>query len=197
MGPTVFPLGSFPSEGNDVLAGSIIMFGGADVPAGYLACDGGAYAIAGQPVLYSAIGHTWDSHRGQTAPGAGFFRVPFLDGLVPVCAGEAVPSGPVITSSRAVGSAGGAEAHALSEPELAAHSHDVTDPGHTHTTDGGLDFLLTTGGLGKVPATGAPLYNQTETIQSAATGISLESTGESAPHNTMQPFGVVAFIIKA
>lgn len=78
--------------------------------------------------------------------------------------------------------------HTLSTAELAAHTHvaHVTDPGHTHTTDKSLANLSSIG-LGVAGGSGA--INNTATIQSATTGITVsnDNAGSGTAHNNMQP----------
>lgn len=182
---------TYNPEVDEMPAGMVADFASVLAPTGWLVCDGSDYAEADYPELFGAIGHLWDTYRGQSAPAAGRFRVPLANGLATAAAG-ANASNPT-TSTRAVGDVVGEETHVITKPELAVHTHGVLDAGHTHQIDGGVDFLLTTGGLGKVPATGAPLYNQTESIQSSTSNISIQDEGSSIPHNNMQP---TAFFLK-
>jgi len=58
-------------EDTYVVPGTVISFAGPLVPTGYLACDGTDYAEVDYPELFGAIGHTWDTVRGQSAPAGG------------------------------------------------------------------------------------------------------------------------------
>jgi hypothetical protein len=131
-------------------AGSIIPFAGAVLPAGYLWCDGTAYADATYPLLDAALANAWDTAKKQdgsadywTSPGAGQFRVPDLRGAFLRGVG---------TSSRTDGSADVAVAlvtyvddtnkshdHSVTS-NVAITSHAITDPGHGHSLS-----LYTTG----------------------------------------------------
>lgn len=105
--------------------------------------------------------------------------------------------------------------HALNDP---GHVHAINDPGHAHpvnfradvTIGGGSGALNQFGGAGQSFATGpaqtaitiasalthATIAVATPTINSHATGITMANTGSDTPHNTMQPFLVVPYIIK-
>ncbi len=57
-------------------AGITFMFAGHTAPAGSLACDSRILVRADYPELFSAIGETWNSAGGLTAPSAAGFRIP-------------------------------------------------------------------------------------------------------------------------
>jgi microcystin-dependent protein len=59
-------------------AGSIMAFGGAHIPAGWLPCDGSPLSSLQFPTLYSAIGTSWGS---GTSGSTNNFNVPDLRGL--------------------------------------------------------------------------------------------------------------------
>jgi len=188
-----------PPPEPDVITGTIIDYAGAAVPSGYLPCDGTAYTSASQPALYSAIGNTWDTFRGQAAPGAGMFRVPLLNGLVTIAAGPAVVSYPS-TSARALADALGEEGHTLVVSEISGHTHVVDDPTHYHypkDMDGdGFVVQSSDGFIGYLsPAGTLPVSGNSQT-QNSPTGISLEPAGGDQPHNTIQPSAAIQKLIK-
>lgn len=65
-------------------SGSIVAFGGSVVPSGWLLCNGQAVSSTTYAGLFNAIGTAYNLSGGQSAPGAGTFRVPLLTGRVPV-----------------------------------------------------------------------------------------------------------------
>jgi microcystin-dependent protein len=84
-----------------------------------------------------------------------------------------------------LGTTGGAETHTLTTAELAAHSHAVNDPGHSH----GLFSSAPTGA-------GSPGGNANSTSTSAAfTGITINNAGGDDAHNNVQPSRVSNKII--
>ena len=106
----------------DVPIGTVLDFAGANVPAGYLECDGSAVSRAAYPKLFAAIGTAWGAGNGSTT-----FNLPNLGGRT--CIGK---------GSRAVGNTGGSETHTLTTSELPSHKHSVgahkhTVPEHGHT----------------------------------------------------------------
>ena len=85
---------------------------------------------------------------------------------------------------------GGEKAHTLTTPEIPAHTHTVTDPGHAHAqqrfptaTGGSTGFTVDTSMSGTQAAA-----NNTAAAQ---TGISLANAGGGGAHNNMPPWFVV------
>jgi microcystin-dependent protein len=158
-------------EGNDaptdtstlaiVKPGTILMYGGAAAPAGYLMCDGNSYAAATYPALFAVIGTSFGSG------GAGFFDVPdfisyfvkgsdaLIGGLEPVgfnggtLRGQhAHPIGggaPLITSIASAGAQpSGGVANTLTQR---AHTHNVvgaTDAGDAQPQYLCVNFIIKT-----------------------------------------------------
>lgn len=173
------------------LSGTILPWAGPNVPAGYLACDGSTYSSSTYPQLFAAIGTSWGSG------GSGTFNVPDLRDCTPI---GVSPGGLSLgrPTPRSLGQMGGEEAHQLVTSELSGHTHGITDPGHRHTPGGGLaSFAVTASVSGnyQLPSgTSVDYYTNTST---APTGITItDSTGGNLPHNNMQPFAVVLWIIK-
>lgn len=90
------------------------------------------------------------------------------------------------------GNAGGSQSHTLTTPELAAHSHTITDPGHAHNQVSQTgSFPNGTGGSSCAAAA-------TATIATGAnvTGITVNSAGSGTAHAIVQPTYVLSKIIK-
>lgn len=183
-----------------VQAGTILPFGGiaANIPTGYLVCDGSVVSQGQYVSLFSAIGTNWNT-GGE---GAGNFRLPDLRGRDILGAGTGAGLSP-----RAVGQTGGEETHLLTTPELPAHNHPVTDPGHGHAvSDPGHSHLIkSNGGGGSFPVltgdgSGATHPSNPSTtgvgVTANTTGISTQNTGGGGAHNNVQPFGVCTWMIK-
>ena len=101
----------------DVPVGTILDFAGANVPSGYLECDGSAVSRTAYPKLFAAIGTAWGAGDGSTT-----FNLPDLGGRT--CIGK---------GSRTVGSTGGSETHTLTTSEIPSHTHVVPKHGHANT----------------------------------------------------------------
>lgn len=129
----------FPLTPATVPTATILAYGAASAPSGYLACDGSAVDRTTYAGLFAVIGTTHGAGNGTST-----FNVPDLRGRTAVGAG----SGAGLTA-RTLGSTFGEESHALSVAELAAHNHGGAtgnaskDLNHTHTgTTGGENSSL-------------------------------------------------------
>lgn len=86
---------------------------------------------------------------------------------------------------------GGAKTVTLTEAQIPAHSHSVTDPGHTHVENSNN---ATTGGLRGWGAPDTSTNTSTATgysTASATTGISLGNTGGGQAHANVPPYVIV------
>ena len=181
------------SAANGVPAGTILPFAGptANIPDGYLACDGSEHNISNYPALFDAIETSWGGNGSST------FRVPdlrgqFLRGLDqgsgndPDAGGRTAKNGG--NSGDAVGSFQG--------DEFKSHNHGVTDPGHNHA-NGDYKYLLKSDGkwtgAGMDNSTGEPNILNKGEIQNSTTGITIDNRGgnETRPKNA-----AVFYIIK-
>lgn len=140
--PTWSPLPS------GVETGTVLPWPGpqAEIPSGYLACNGAEYAQATYPTLYTRLGGAstvWNTFSGLPAPGAGNFRVPDLRGLF-MLGNRGMTGGPTITGSRVaraaasiLGSLFGEEYVTLALTEIPAHNHGgatgTQSADHTHS----------------------------------------------------------------
>lgn len=172
--------------------GQIIDMAANTLPFGFLACNGSAVSRTTYAELFGVIGTTYGVGDGSTT-----FNLPDAQGRALVGAGSYTDpvSGAI---SRTLGTALGAEKHQLSSAELASHGHGVTDPGHPHgiTPNGNgsgiyntLSPYSTVQQVGFNHTFGAP--GTQPTINSATTGISVQSAGGDTSHNNMQPSLVV------
>jgi len=157
--------------------GTVLPFGGAleHVPYGWLPCAGQTVSTEAHPeytALWEAIGVTWGG-SGSTA-----FKLPNLGGRTPIGAGDAPD-----LSARAAGSLVGEESTKLETIHLPPHTHSYTD----QHSSGPVVHL---GGWSWEVAEWQP-YDHSYTTGSAG-----GSSGQTVPHNTMQPSAVVNFIIK-
>ena len=140
---------------NLIPTGTILQFGGATAPSGWLLCDGASVAIASYPALSNAIGVLWGN------PGGGSFNLPNLTGAFVRGIG---------TSGAHVGPAtvGSVQTHATAANGLSAsgggHNHtEVIDPYYSGLVGleygVGSDSLVTTmARVGAPPRTGSKIY---------------------------------------
>ena len=156
--------------------GEIRIFAGTFAPVGWAFCDGRLLAIAQNDALFALIGTTYGGD-GETT-----FALPDLRSRFAVHQGQ----GPGL-SNYTIGETTGTETVTLTVPQLPAHSHianagsggnDLSPAGNVWATDAG----------GNTAA-----YNDASNAQMAATAIGV--AGGSQPHDNIQPFLVVNFII--
>jgi microcystin-dependent protein len=163
---------------SDPYIGEVRMFGGNFAPRGWSFCDGSLLSISEYETLYTLLGTTYGGD-GQTT-----FGVPDLRGRLPIHAGAA-PGGSTYT----LGESAGSETVTLTTAQLAAHSHalmasaspaDGADP--TSNVLAGSDSQN--------------FYGPANPDKAAAMNPGfVTSTGGSQPHDNMQPYLCVTFII--
>jgi len=106
--------------------GFVTDYAGYAIPAGWLLCDGQAYARTTYANLYAALGGTsspWGQGNGSTT-----FNVPDLRGRASIGAGQGAN-----LAYRSVGSYGGEENHTLTLYEIPSHNHAINDLAHSHS----------------------------------------------------------------
>ena len=111
---------------SNYVTGQVITAVSTTIPAGFLRCDGALYTVTQYLALYNTIGLAY----GGTADVN--FNVPNFAGRNPI--GSSVvsaPGQPASYPSAGVHS-GGSAGVTLTDVQLPAHSHGVTDPTHTH-----------------------------------------------------------------
>jgi microcystin-dependent protein len=165
--------------------GQTIMFGGNFAPRQWAFCDGGLWPISEYTTLFSILGTTFGGD-GRTT-----FGLPDMRSRVPVHPGN----GPGL-SSRGLGARGGAEEGFL--------RFTNTLPNHSHTMAVTVAPSANSGeGDADTPAGGVPAAHPEDEdyAEEATAGVSMApfpasaTTGGSQPHNNVQPFECVNFII--
>ena len=157
------------------ILGEIRMFCGNFAPRGWAFCNGSLHAISQHPKLYQLIGTTYGGD-GRTT-----FALPDLRGRVAIGTG----SGPGL-SPRTVGVRGGVENETLTTNQLPSHNHELNASDQAATTEVPTDNVLAHGRRND-------LYRDTPNTLMALSAIS--SVGGDQPHNNMQPYLAVSFIV--
>lgn len=146
--------------------GTIAAFGGVNLPAGWMMCNGSSLSSTTFPDLYKAIGTTWGGIGDN-------FKVPDLRGCALVGAGQAP-----LLSNRILGKYFGEELHALTSGETAPHAHGTYSvPGFYPIGGGTQDVMMYTG------TTAGGTITDLGFVQGYG-------------HNNMQPSAVVNWMIK-
>lgn len=175
----MFSAFTFDSDGGCRMVGEIIPYAGPNSPrSDWILCNGASLLRVDFPDLFTVVGTTYG------AADISHFNIPDLRGRVPLDYG----AGSGLTN-RVLGSVGGEENHVLSVSELAAHTH--TDAGHTHLDNNATPTVIN-GGLE------APAIAATSSVTATGSGnASLTDTGSDSPHNNMQPFLAINYLIVA
>ena len=150
---------------NPPLPGVIYPYSGANIPDGFLLCDGAAYSRTEYAELFAAIGTMYGSGDGSTT-----FNVPDLVERVPAGAGDNHPAGEMV----------GEETHTLTVDEMPSHRHDFDRSriGMGSTSSAIVDTSITASEWGVHWETLDGFY---------AANFPMNKVGGSQPHNIMQP----------
>lgn len=155
--------------------GQLLLFAGNFPPRGWAMCNGQLLSIAQNTALFSLLGTTYGGNGVST------FALPDLRGRVPLHLGQ----GPGL-QDRVMGEASGVEAVTLIQQNMPAHSHTLAASSGIATTNTPAGNLIPTG-QSRTFATGAA--GATMSPQSIGT------TGNSLPHENMQPYLVLNWVI--
>jgi microcystin-dependent protein/cytoskeletal protein CcmA (bactofilin family) len=161
------------------ITGEIRLWSAAALPAGgWLFCNGAAINRTTYANLFAVIGTTYGVGDGSTT-----FNVPDLRSRVPIGTGTGTG-----LSTYALGATGGEESHTLTVAEMPAHSHNITDPGHSHS---GVPNQASTALNGANNST-----NNGGNTGAVTTGITIDNTGGGGAHENRQPYLAINYIIK-
>jgi microcystin-dependent protein len=152
------------------------MFGGNFAPAGWEFCDGRLLPISEHDALFNLIGTTYGGD-GQTS-----FALPDLAGRAPVHKGGAA-TGTIYT----MGQSAGVEQVTLTTQQMPAHSHPLTA-----TTSGGSS---STPENNLAAANNSPKLYLADAPTGNASPAMVTPVGGSQPHDNMQPYIVINYII--
>lgn len=151
--------------------GEIRMFGGNFAPAGWALCQGQTLAISENDTLFNLIGTTYGGDGQET------FQLPNLQGRLPLHQG----------SGFSLGQLGGVETVTLTTQTMPAHNHPMAA-----SLNNAQGNQVTGNVVGQVGAT--QIYREV----AAASPLAAQActfTGGSQPHDNMQPYLCINFII--
>lgn len=162
--------------------GEIRLFAGNFAPYGWAFCEGQLLSIAQNTALYSILGTQYGGD-GRTN-----FALPNLRGRAPMNQG----TGPGLTP-RQVGDTVGSNTVTLDMRQIPQHTHVARGINKQGTSgDPANHYWAETVGGGR-GSTQSPLYNATASV--AMHPDALGKTGGNQPHNNMQPFLAINYII--
>lgn len=144
-------------------------------PRNYAYCNGQLLPIQQNTALFSLLG-TQFGGNGTTN-----FALPNLQGRAAMGSG----AGPGLTP-RTIGEAGGSETVTLQATQMPAHSHGLMAQSSQADRGNALQARLaqTADALYAAPTAGSPLHPT-----------ALNTAGGGQPHNNMQPFLAIGFVI--
>ena|SRR5438105_1107232 len=153
--------------------GEIRMFAGNFAPAGWMFCEGQLLPISENTTLFNLIGTTYGGDGQST------FALPDLSGRIPIHQGN----GFILAEN------GGVESVTLTVQQIPAHSHPMLSSQTDATTSDPSNALLAIAPVATTfPfGTDAPVTNLSPT--------SVSSVGGSQPHDNLQPYLCIDFII--
>jgi microcystin-dependent protein len=165
----------------DAYIGEIRIFGGNYAPAKWLFCEGQLLSIQQNTALFSILGTMYGGNGTVT------FALPDLRGSAPIGQGQ----GPGLTA-RGVGEMGGSASVTLLQAEMPNHTHSAMGAPQNGDTPSPADAVWAQYATGRPPVT-TPLYAQASDVTMAPAA--LNAAGKSQPHNNMQPYLPMRFII--
>ncbi|HWW27895.1 MAG TPA: tail fiber protein [Caulobacter sp.] len=162
--------------------GEIRIFAGNFPPLGWAMCDGQLLAISEYDTLFNLIGTTYGGDGQST------FAMPDLRGRVPTHQGS--KNG----QTYIIGESGGVESVNLTTQQMPQHNHAL----YAASTAGAVSTPTTQTMLSDQGPTGTTLFGYqpyAAANQIALTAASTSPAGGSQPHDNMQPYLGVNFII--
>lgn len=156
--------------------GEIRLFAGNFAPAGWAFCHGQSLPISENDALFTLIGTTYGGD-GETT-----FNLPDLRSRVPIHLGTG--SG---LPTYVIGEAGGVESVTLTTQQIPIHSHQLL------ATSSAGSANSPTGRVTAAPPS-IDLYIE-DTPSANAAGEAIAPAGGSQPHENMQPFLCINYII--
>lgn len=172
--------------------GMVVSYSGpaGSVPTGWLLCDGASYDVNLYPELFALIGTAYGSDPNR-------FKVPDLRGRNPMGrdANQA--------EFASLGQIGGAKTHTLTIAEMPAHNHGgVTGSAGNHVHNYGTRGFGTGTAGGTITSSALGMDgsgdDQNAVTQPAGEHVHvIPSQGAGSPHNNLQPYLILNFIIKA
>jgi microcystin-dependent protein len=157
--------------------GEIRMAGFNFAPVNWAFCNGATMAISQNETLFTLIGTTYGGDGVNT------FALPDLQGRVPVHQGT-----DTLGSAWVIGARAGTESVTLNSNQI---------PEHTHVANANLSFsTLSNPSTGVLAASSTmELYSRSPAPGTPLNAAAISSAGSGQPHDNVQPFTVINFII--
>ncbi|GGB48599.1 phage tail protein [Deinococcus soli (ex Cha et al. 2016)] len=160
---------------SEAYVGEIRIFAGNFAPYGWAFCNGQILPISQNTALFSLLGTTYGGNGTTT------FALPNLQGRAPIHWG----TGPGLTP-RSLGESSGTAAVTLLSTQM---------PVHTHTLNAAIDPAESDNPANLALARGSNVTPYVPTPNATLSPSTLSIQGGSQPHNNMQPYLTMNFII--
>jgi microcystin-dependent protein len=156
--------------------GEIRMFAGNFPPLGWELCQGQILPISGNDTLFTVLGTTYGGDGVNT------FALPNLQSRIPLHQG----TNPQSMNTYIVGQAAGVESVTLNTLQM---------PNHTHTMQASSDAGTLQTPAGNVSGSTSNKIYRGGSVSVSLHPNSIQAAGGSQPHDNVQPYLVVNFII--
>jgi microcystin-dependent protein len=158
--------------------GEIRIFAGNFAPVNWEFCSGQSLSIEQNQTLYQLIGTTYGGNGNTT------FQLPDLRGRLPLHMGTG-------QSSYTLGESGGVEQVTLTTIEIPTHNHSLgaASSGQVSSPAGALPAVATS------EQVGVDVYGPTGSSPTTLNPATIAQNAGDQPHNNLQPFLAVSFII--
>jgi microcystin-dependent protein len=163
--------------------GEIRLIAGNFAPTGWMTCDGQLLAISDYDSLYNLIGTTFGGDGEST------FGLPSLTARVPIHVGS---NG---TSTYTLAETGGVTTVQLTVATTPSHTHTVVGDGNAATTGSPSNAYYADVAPKTLYSTPGGAHNPHPTTYRSFNASMLTSQGGSQPHDNMQPYLALTFII--
>ena len=157
--------------------GEIRMFAGNFPPSGWVFCQGQLMPISENDALFTLIGTTYGGDGQET------FGIPDLQGRAPMHAGQ----GPGITQNYQLGEKAGVESVTLSTQQIPIHNHAFLINSAIATQTNPTNNFAAAPLTGKAYIAGTPDKFMASQL--------LSPVGGSQPHENLQPYLCITFIL--
>ena len=157
--------------------GEIRMFAGNFNPAGWEFCNGQLVPISENETLFQLIGTTYGGDGQST------FALPNLQSRIPIHQGQGAG-----LSNRTLGETGGAESVTLTTQQIPLHNHAMLVSTESGTGTSPANAVLASG-------SNVSIYRPDVIPNLPMNPTSLSPAGGSQPHDNMQPFICINYII--
>ncbi len=171
----------------DAFIGEIRIFAGNYAPHGWELCNGQTMKIVENQALFAVINTRYGGDGKET------FQLPDLRGRVPMNQGRGEGLSP-----REIGDKVGTETVALSTSQMPNHTHISMAVNSAGSSGNPTSKIWSTSvAAGRPPTPKYDLYNEVPNDKDKVNlnPLALDVTGENQPHNNMQPYLALNFII--